>query len=82
MNRWLKRTAARYFFIECGALDQNEPTEQGVCESIQQYAHWMGAEVTFLSTSMPIKFFINGFKYLATKGGSNGNPFILCVREQ
>lgn len=58
------------------------PTSSEICDAISKYAGQCGATVRFLSTTMPIRFTLDGVAYAAKRGrGFFYYPTVRCVEE-
>jgi len=76
------RPAKKFFYLEFTTRRNVIPTAKEVCESILKYAIQNDSEIVFLSTEMPVRFYLDGTVYTARRGGSTGSPIILCYQDQ
>ena len=73
--------SSRFFFLELRARENSKPTAEDVCESIKKFARGIISEVVFVSSEMPVKFYLDGTIYSTTMAGSAGSPIVLCYQE-
>ena len=76
-----KRLVKKFFYLEFTELRKVIPTSKDICESILKYAIQNDSEVVFLSTEMPVRFYLDGTVYATRRGGSTGSPIILCYQD-
>ena len=82
MNKVLNKITAEFFYLEFRKLKNKLPSARDICESIMKFAVESESELVFLSTEMPVRFFLNGSVYSTHRGGSIGGPIVLCYLEQ
>ena len=82
MGRSLSKKALELFYLEVRTFKNMLPTARDICDSIKDFADGNKSEVIFLSTEMPVRFFLDGAIYTAQRGGSPSGPIVLCQHEQ
>ena len=82
MGRTFSKKAMELFFLEVKPLKNKLPSARDICESIKSFADGNESEIVFLSTEMPVRFYLDGAIYTAHRGGSPSGPIILCQHEQ
>jgi len=82
MNNIANKHTKKFFLLEFRTHKNRLPTVKEICESILRHAIGNELEVAFLSTEMPVRFFLNGEVYTTKIGGTVGSPLILCCPEQ
>jgi len=81
MHSLRNKLSSKSFFLECRKLKNSLPTAEEICDSILSYAIGTESEVVFLSTEMPVRFYLDGTVYTTQRGGTAGGPLVLCFPE-
>ena len=73
--------ATDFFYLEFRSTKNGVPSASEICESVLRHALMADLEVVFLSTEMPVRFYLDGRIYIAQRGGSTGSPIVLCYQD-